>query len=149
MLLHVRVRVDSAAAPPARLRRMRDTLLAAMAHRQYDYSALSALVAEHGPADSSEPSGTHWTIGCSFTIEPPATDASPRVLERTDPFAADPFDTPYGAFTLTCRQYTDHLHFIADWDPATWPATEVELVRRYVAELSAFAGGELEVADGG
>jgi hypothetical protein len=149
MLLHVRVRVDLAESPPSRLRRMRDTLLAAMAHRQYDYPSLSALVAEQASADASGPSRTHWTIGCSFTVEPPDTDASPRVLQRTDPFAGDPFDTPFGAFTLTCRQHAGHLRFTADWDPATWPATEAQLVQRYVAGLSAFADGELEFANVG
>jgi hypothetical protein len=142
MLLHLRVRLENNQAPGRLLSRMRDDVLEAMTHRQYDYAALSEAVA----ADAAARGGrAHWLTGCSYMQNRTAPlGGSGLFTERLDNQPADAFDIPRSAFLLTVRQSESGLRFAAEWDPSLWRVDVSGLAARYMATLGRLAGIDLE-----
>jgi fengycin family lipopeptide synthetase D len=138
MLLHLRFRTERNELPAVFVRRVRDEILRAMAHRQYDYAALSQTVA----ADAASRGGrAHWLIGCSYIIKRghlPGHDM--LFLERLDNQPGQTTECPHTAFTLAYHQSDSVLHCIADWDPSTWQLHGPALEERYTGILGSLMG---------
>jgi hypothetical protein len=138
MLLHLRFRLAGTEPDGRFLLGVRDQLLAAMVHRQYDYGSLAELVA----ADAAARGGhAHWVVGCSYIVERHAPRTpGPLFAERLDNQLRATFDIPGGSFALTCRQNASRLHFAADWDFSAWPCRADGMAARLLEILASLAG---------
>jgi hypothetical protein len=136
MLLHLRFRVEHRAPPAVFLHQIRNQILQAMVHRQYDYASLSRLVA----ADAATRGGTtHWLTGCSYIIERgPLTGGGPLFLERLDNQPSRAIQCLKTSFSIAYRQGDSRLHCAADWDPATWQIHGRNLEQLYISILDSF-----------
>jgi len=133
MLLHVRfteIRRD----PASRLvSYVRDKVLTAMAHRQYDYPSLSHFIA--GEAEQKGVS-TGWLLGCSFVMEQTAA-VFPNELfeERLDNQFGRVYDIPATSFSAVFRQTAPVLKILIDWDEACWPVPADAMENRFLHAL--------------
>jgi hypothetical protein len=125
MLLHIRFRLKPTPCDSRFLVQVRDQLLEAMVHRQYDYEALTEIIS----ADAASRGGQiHWVTGCSFIVERNKdSDANCLFNDRLDNQPDVTFDIPEDAFALTCRQKTSELCLSAEWDGTHWPLTGSEI----------------------
>lgn len=138
MLLHLRFRTERNEPPAGFVRRVRDEILRAMAHRQYDYAALSQTVA----ADAASRGGrAHWLIGCSYIIKRGRSPGDDLLfIERLDNQPGQTTECPHTAFTIAYHQSDSFLHCIADWDPSSWQLHGPALEERYTEILGSLMG---------
>ena len=118
MLLHLRFFISKTESPAELAIRVRDQLLKAMVHRQYDYASLSKFMAE----DAEERQITsNWLVGCNFVVGSAKTSFPNNLFkERLDNRADRLFDIPRTSFTLSAHQTETGLHIGIEWDENTW-----------------------------
>jgi hypothetical protein len=164
-LLHLRFRIVPSEKPLDFLRRVRNQVMEAMAHRQYDYASLSAAIA----AEAVERGGAvSWLNGCNYIRGRATTPAQAALFEERFDDQAESYDVPETAFTLTCRLVStvhlkvdttyglkaDTMHdagslcFHVDWDGRSWPISADDLRARFLDALSMVTGAA-SVANGG
>jgi arthrofactin-type cyclic lipopeptide synthetase A len=133
-LLHVRFRDDLTALSPDYLRKIRDHFLKAMAHRYYDYGALSDFISSDA---TSRGGSARFDAGCSYVIEhQDSVEGELLFDERLDNQSGSNFDVPRETFVLSCRQSQSKITFLAEWDPEAWPCESEEFAQLFL-ELSA------------
>jgi hypothetical protein len=115
MLLHPRFRPS---VDERDLVDVRDVLLEAMRHRQYDYGSLSAAVS----ADAAARGGSFsWLTGVSYVVPRQASPIGGRLLaERLDGQNGARAAVPTGSFSLSARHDDAGLTLRADWDHTAW-----------------------------
>ena len=135
MLLHIRFRLNHTPCDSRFLVQVRDQLLAAMVHRQYDYEALTEIISTDAASRGGQ---IHWVTGCSFIVERNKDHANSLFNERLDNQPDTKVDIPEESFALTCRQKASELCLSAEWDAAHWPLTGSEMesqIRDKIASL--------------
>ncbi len=138
-LLHLRFRIVPSETPRGFLRRVRNQVMEAMAHRHYDYASLSAAVA----ADAAARGGAvSWLNGCNYIRGSAPTPAHAALFEERLDDRADSYDVPETAFTLTCHQTSDagSLRFEVDWDGGVWSISAEDLQARFLDAVSMVTG---------
>jgi hypothetical protein len=125
VLCHLRFRVDPAESVADLRLRVRQQVLEAMSHRDYDYQTLMAWL-PGGHRDS-------WSLGCNYVHEP---EGGLEWFEPVDLNAGMVPAVPEGCFVLTVR-HRQELQIEALFDPAVWPLRGPEFVRRLHALLGA------------
>jgi non-ribosomal peptide synthetase component F len=138
-LLHLRFRIVPSETPRDFLRRVRNQVMEAMAHRQYDYASLSAALA----ADAAERGGAlNWLNGCNYIRGSAPTPAHAALFEERFDDQAESYDVPETAFTLTCHHVSDSgsLRFHVDWDGHAWSISADDLRARFLDALSTVTG---------
>jgi hypothetical protein len=138
-LLHLRFRIVPSETPRDFLRRIRNQVMEAMSHRQYDYASLSAVVA----ADAAARGGAvSWLNGCNYIRGRAPAPAQTALFEERFDDQAESYDVPETAFTLTCRQVSDpgSLRFHVDWDGRVWSISADDLRARFLDALSMVTG---------
>ncbi|HYW16003.1 MAG TPA: condensation domain-containing protein [Allosphingosinicella sp.] len=110
MLLHVRIRVPPRPDRLAFVQSVRDGLLEAMAHRNFDYAALSRSVAEEASARGGE---FCWRWGFSGITERAAPVPAPGLFaERLDNCPSPgALSIPTGSCVITMRQRAGEIGF--------------------------------------
>lgn len=127
MLLHVHFNV----VQDGLVTHVRNQLLNAMAHRQYDYGSLSKFIASRGNAN--------WVIGCNYVVEQtPATFPNALFAERLDNLPGRMYDVPAGSFTVASRQTASGLQVLMDWDKNTWHIEPAEMKSTFESILQKF-----------
>jgi len=125
MLLHVRFSLIENESITQLITKVRDQILFAMSHRQYDYPSLSRFMAA-----KAKKAGGHisWLLGCNF-IADYGSLTCPNLLfkERTDNFPGRSYDIPCTSFTVAARQKGTELWIDIDWDAMAWPIGNVEM----------------------
>jgi len=144
MLLHIRFDPPIGDAPAARLAQARDHILDAMLHRDYDYPALSEVVARDAVARGGRVS---WLVGCSYVVEPRGRGPSPLFAERLDDQPGQAVSVPTGSCAFTIRQSEAGLRFSVDWDPIRWPREPAALQDEYLVALTALTGVAMPVRE--
>lgn len=136
MLLHVRFNVIQDEPLHALVVRVRDQLLNAMAHRQYDYASLSRFVAAQAQQRGINAS---WLVGCNYVMEQ-VQPAFPNALfaERLDNLPGRMYDIPLGSFTVASRQSASKLHVLIDWDANAWPVALDDMKIKFESVLQQF-----------
>jgi hypothetical protein len=136
MLLHLRFIVTREESVPQFVIRVRDQILSAMAHRQYDYASLSGFIVAEAKQNGVN---TSWLCGCNFI-----TDHSPTVFpnvlfaERLDNIPGRSYDIPRTSFSVTARQTESMLSIGIDWDAGTWPVTVDQMQVKFLEILHRF-----------
>jgi hypothetical protein len=121
MLLHARFRPR---LDERDLDAVRDVLLEAMRHRQYDYGSLSEAVSADAAARGGRLS---WLVGVSHVVERrPSPVGDGLLAERLDDRADARLAVPRGSFSLTVRQSDAGLALRADWDRGAWGSGSVD-----------------------
>jgi len=135
MLLHVRFHLTLRKPVKEVIAEVRLAILQAMAHRQFDYSALHEVVASDASARGGE---VQWRAGCSYIHEREMLQGEdPLFEERLDNQRSGHFDTLRGAFSLGCRHRGASLHFEAEWDPAAWAISTDQMEKEFLQILRA------------
>lgn len=144
MLLHVRLRPPTAVTSGEWVTYVRDQLLDAMAHREVDYSQLSAALTHEA---ASRGGRLHWTAGSSFIDARAAPPLDDGVLaERLDDKEADLISVPDGSCAFTTRWSADRLHVSVVWDPARLHLDAPLLQEDYLATLGRLTGADFAVS---
>jgi Condensation domain len=125
VLCHLRFRVDPSETVAELRLRVRQQVLEAMSHRDYDYQTLMARL-PGGRRDS-------WSLGCNYVHEP---EGGLEWFEPVDLNAGVVPAVPEGCFVLTVR-HRQELQIEALFDPAMWPLRGPEFVQRLHALLRA------------
>lgn len=136
MLLHIPFSIIPNEPATQLVTRVRDQVLKAMAHRQYDYPSLS-----HFVAGESKKKGFHtsWLCGCNFVVDnAPAVFPNTLFEERMDNMTGRSYDIPKKSFTLAARQYESSLRFAIDWDAGAWGIPGDAMQERLVTILQKF-----------
>lgn len=125
MLLHLRFSIQTNEPAAALVIRVRDQLLKAMVHRQYDYARLSEFLAEDAEKRNIT---SNWLVGCNFITGSNHT-AFPNSLfeERLDNRADRTFDIPGTSFTLSAHQTETGLRLGIEWDETTWKLSKEDM----------------------
>lgn len=135
MLLHVRFNRITRKPVKELIAEVRLAILQAMAHRQFDYSALHDVVSRDASAHGGE---VQWRAGCSYIHEREILQCDhPLFEERLDNQRSGNFDTLRGAFSLGCRHRGPCLHFEAEWDPAAWAISPDQMENGFLRSLGA------------
>jgi hypothetical protein len=136
MLLHVRFNVIQGESASTLVVRVRDQLLNAMAHRQYDYPSLSRFVAAEAAQHGTNAS---WLLGCNYVIEQmQAVFPNALFAERLDNLPGRIYDIPLGSFTVASRQSASNLHVLIDWDANAWPVAVDDMKIKFESILQEF-----------
>jgi hypothetical protein len=144
MLLHLRLRLPTAVTSEEWLTYVRDQLLDAMAHRQVDYSELSAAITDEA---ASRGGRINWIAGSSFIdarATPPLEDGV--LAERLDNEGADLISVPDGSCAFTARRGGDRLHVSVVWDPASLELDSALGQDDYLATLGRLTGTDVASA---
>jgi hypothetical protein len=120
------------------LRLVRNQIVEAMAHRYYDYPALSRSMASEAKARGG---AYDWLVGCSFIAERPETRAAGSLfVERYDDIDRRSFDVPQRTFAVSCRAKSDQLCIGIDRDAHAWPTSNIDLPARFSEVLALVVG---------
>jgi hypothetical protein len=134
MLLHLRFRKADVQLGASWLRHVRNQLMEAMAHRQFEYAALGDAVATDAASRGGE---VHFRTGISYIIERNTDLASNLLFEARIDESLGADSIPRACFTVACRESTAGLKLTFDRDAASWPITNTELEQRYLKMLGA------------
>jgi hypothetical protein len=97
-------------------------MLAAFAHRQYDYPSLSRNIIQN----------TGWLNGCNFIINShPLIFPNSLFEERLDGQAGSRYDIPSTSFTVTAHKEASALKIAIAWDAKTWTITPKEMMTEF------------------
>lgn len=136
MLLHVRFNVIQGEPVNGLVVRVRDQLLNAMAHRQYDYASLSRFVAARAQECGIN---ANWLSGCNYVMEQvQLTFPNALFAERLDNLPGWMYDIPSGSFTVANRQSASKLHVLIDWDANAWPVAVDDMKIKFESVLQEF-----------
>jgi hypothetical protein len=142
MLAHLRIQLDPVERTGDFIRRLRDLVLKAMKHRNYDYPVLSDILAR----DAQERGGVaHRMLGCSYLVEREPGEG--HLLDRITPPALLNPQTPNGSFALACRHRRQEMEISVVWDPRQWPITGDRLPDAFRELLDAIATPDTIVRD--
>ncbi len=144
MLLHLRLRLPTAVTSGEWVTYVRDQLLDAMAHRQVDYSELSAALTDEA---ASRGGRLHWIAGSSFIdarATPPLEDGV--LAERLDDKEADLISVPDGSCAFAARWSANRLHVSVVWDPARLQLDAPLLQEDYLATLGRLTSTDFAVS---
>jgi Condensation domain len=142
ILTHLRIQLDPNERAGDFIKRLRDLVLNAMKHRNYDYPVLSDIVAR----DAHERGGiAHRMMGCSYVVERVPEDG--LLLERVTPPVMSIPQTPNGSFALSCRHRHQEMEISVVWDPQQWPLTGEQLQDQFRELLDMLAAPDTIVRD--
>ena len=142
ILTHLRIQLNPDERLDDFIKRLRDLVLNAMKHRNYDYPVLSDIVAR----DAQERNGVaHRMLGCSYLVEREPGDG--LLLDRVTPPTMTNPQTPNGSFALACRHRRQEMEISVVWDPEQWQITGEQLPDRFGELLEALAMPDTIVRD--
>jgi len=136
MLLHVRFTLSAGQTDREFVRQVRDRMLAAIAHRQYDYASLSDALGEDAAARGRR---IHWLMGCSYLDDRLPAPPDPVLAERLDEDSPT-LDVPRTACTFAYRHGGDRLEVTATWDPDAWKVDGAAFADQFLDALGALHG---------
>jgi hypothetical protein len=136
MLLHVRFTLIHNEPVPSLAVRVRNQILSAMAHRQYDYPSLIKSLSEKDSKDGDKQS---WLKGCNFWVDvAPTVYPNALFAERMDNAADRIYDIPRTSFNLVARQTEDKLHISIEWDAQEWSMTRSQMEEKFFTTIKKF-----------
>jgi NRPS condensation-like uncharacterized protein len=138
--LYVRFTVSPNELVENLIQRTRDTVLASIIHKQYDYSSLIRFLLSIRQSDNSR---INLSKGCSFIVHnEPLQFPNPLFVERVNLFSSSSTKVPIGYFTVGAHQYKQALSIDLAWDRVLWPVRPMEMKEKYqkVIELISNVG---------
>ncbi len=142
MLLHVRFSIKTNEPLHQFVLRVRDQVLTAMAHRQYNYSSLSRFMTAEAERKGFN---IEWLQGCNFVVDNgPLTFPNILFEERMDNIPGRFYDVPRSSFTVAARQTKSALNIGIEWDSIVWPVSTEEMEAKFLLAVQKFSGMDVE-----
>jgi len=136
MLLHVRFFVKQDEPLAELLTRVRETSIAALIHRNYDYASLYRIMAAEARQNGCFPN-----LGreCNLIVDDdPLQFPNSLFMERMEEKPKGNFQTMKTGFSIYAQQTPKKLSVNVTWDPSTWAITNEEMAVRFPLLINQF-----------